>query len=157
MLPTADLCDAHADVSVLEPGLRSYGGRRRFCGPVLTVRAFEDNSRVKQALSEDGAGRVLVIDGGESTRCALLGGNLAALAVRQGWAGVVVVGAVRDAVELAAKDVGLLALATCPRRSLKRDEGQIGPPVTVLGATIATGDHLYADEDGVVVSARALE
>jgi len=158
MPATADLCDAHGDrVQVLAPGLRAFGGRRRFAGPVRTLALHEDNSLLKAAVSAPGDGAVLVVDGGGSTRCALLGDRLAGRAVDNGWAGVVVWGCVRDAAVLATLDLGVLALGTCPRRSVKRGAGVADEPVHVLGARLAPGDHLWADEDGVVVGPADLE
>jgi len=155
---TCDLCDAHkADTSgafrVLPPAFRDFGGRTRFAGPVSTVKCFEDNSLVKAALDEPGAGRVLVVDGGASLRRALVGGNLAAAAARNGWAGVLVDGCVRDAAELAACAVGMRALALMPLPTDKRQEGQREVPVQVQGVWVRPGDWLYADADGIVVSA----
>lgn len=159
---TTDLCDAHEDklvagtMRVLDPVLRPYGGAVRFAGPAATLRIFEDNSLVRTALEQDGAGRVLVVDGGGSLRCALVGGNLGALAEKNGWAGIVVDGCVRDSAELRACNVGVLALATHPRKSDKRGVGERDVPVTLLGARIAPGEWIYADTDGVLVSATSL-
>ncbi|KWE72174.1 ribonuclease [Burkholderia ubonensis] len=159
---TTDLCDAHEDqlaagaLRVLEPALRPYGGAARFAGPAATLKLFEDNTLVRAALEQDGAGRVLVVDGGGSRRCALVGGNLGALAEKNHWAGVVVYGCVRDSAELRACNVGVLALATHPRKSDKRGAGERDVPVTVLGTRIAPGEWIYADEDGVLVSATPL-
>lgn len=159
---TCDLCDAHkaleADgtLRVLPPAWRSYGGRGAFCGPVATVKCFEDNSLVKAALEGPGQGRVLVVDGGGSLRRALVGGNIAAAAARNGWVGVLVDGCVRDVAELAACDVGLLALGTVPMPTTRRNEGQADVPVQVQGVWVRPGDWLYADADGVLVSARPL-
>lgn len=153
---TCDLCDAHKADSdgafrVLPPVFTSFGGRRRFAGPVSTVKCFEDNSLVKAAVESAGRGRVLVIDGGGSLRRALVGGNLAAAAAAQGWAGVVVDGAVRDVDELAACDLGIRALAAVPMPTLKRDEGQRDVAVQLQGTWVRPGDWLYADADGIVV------
>lgn len=160
---TCDLCDAYLKAGATDSGFRvlppvfhSYGGRRRFCGPVSTVKCFEDNSLVKAAVDSPGLGRVLVVDGGASLRHALVGGNLGAAAARNGWAGVLVDGAVRDAAELAACDLGILALALMPLPTIKRNEGQADVPVLVQGVRVQPGDWLYADEDGVVVANRAL-
>ena len=166
-LATCDLCDAHKNDSddafrVLPPAFHSYGGVTRFGGPVSTVKCFEDNSLVKQALDEPGAidtpqgpvGRVLVVDGGASLRRALVGGNLAAAAARNGWAGVVVDGCVRDSAELAASRVGIRALALMPLPTDKRKEGERDVPVRIQGVWVRPGDWLYADEDGIVVSDR---
>lgn len=150
---TADLCDSHADeLAILPPGLRSFGARTRFSGPCATVRAPDDNSQVKLALSESGQGRVLVVEGGAGHACALVGGNLAALAAANGWAGLVIWGWVRDVAELARADLGILALGTCPRPSIKADRGERDVPLLLGGAVVDPGDWLYADEDGVVLA-----
>jgi regulator of ribonuclease activity A len=150
---TPDLCDAFgAEVRVAEPVFRDFGGVERFAGPIATLRVFEDNALVRQALEMPGGGRVLVVDGGGSLRCALFGGNLAVLAARNGWAGVVVNGAVRDADELDAQPIGVRALATHPRRSVKGlHSGQVGLPVVFAGVVFREGAWLAADRDGIVV------
>ncbi len=158
---TCDLCDTHkADDSgafrVLPPVWRHFGARRAFHGPVSTVKCFEDNSLVKAAVESAGEGRVLVVDGGASLRRALLGGNLGAAAARNGWAGVVIDGCVRDVAELAACDVGICALAPMPLPTERRGEGQRDVAVRVQGVWVRPGDWLYADEDGIVVSAARL-
>lgn len=155
---TCDLCDAHRDDTsgafrVLPPLLRDFGGVTRFAGAVATVACFEDNSKVREAVASPGEGRVLVIDGGGSLRRALVGGNLAAQAARNGWAGIVVDGAVRDAAELAACAIGIRARALVPMATDKRGEGRLDVPVTCLGVTLRPGDRLYADADGTVVMA----
>lgn len=151
-LPTSDLCDAHPHARVLALAWRSYGGHARFHGPVRTVKVYEDNLRVRAMLETPGAGAVLVVDGGGSLRCALVGGQLGELAVRNGWAGIVVHGCVRDSAELATQAVGVLALGSHPRKS---DRGLHGGaddrPLSFGGITITPGDWLYADEDGVVL------
>jgi regulator of ribonuclease activity A len=153
---TCDLCDAHkGDTSgalrVLPPVFRDFGAVTAFAGPVSTVRCFEDNSLVKAALDEPGHGRVLVVAGGASLRRALVGGNLAAAAARNGWAGVVVDGCVRDVAELAQCTVGIRALAPMPLPTDKRQEGQRDVPVQVQGVWIRPGERLVADDDGIVV------
>ncbi len=153
---TCDLCDAHkADTSgnfrVLPPVFRSYGAPRRFSGQVVTLRCFEDNSLVKSTLDGPGQGRVLVVAGGASLRRALLGGNLGAAAARNGWAGVLVDGCVRDVAELAVLPVAILALACIPMPPEKNNQGQLDLPVQVQGVWVRPGDWLYADEDGVVL------
>lgn len=153
---TADLMDAHPDAAVCTPGLRSYGGHPAFAGQAQTVVAPEDNTLVRSTLETPGEGRVLVVDGGGSLQCALLGDNLAKLAVDNGWVGVIVHGAIRDAAIMAELPVGVLALATMPRKSIKADRGSVGDTVDVLGVTIAPGDWVYADTDGVVVSPEPL-
>jgi regulator of ribonuclease activity A len=158
---TSDLCDAHegdasAALRVLPPVFRDFGPIRSFSGPVHTVRAPEDNSRVREAVNSPGQGRVLVVDGGGSLRRALVGGNLATAAAQNGWAGIVVDGCVRDVVELRAAGVPVRALALTPLRTAKRGEGQAGEPVTLQGVPVRAGDWLYADEDGMVLAAKAL-
>lgn len=159
---TTDLCDANeprlaaGEMHALPPVFRAYGRNARFAGAIETVRCFEDNSAVRSALERPGNGRVLVVDGGASLRCALFGGNLAQLAQRNGWVGVIVDGCVRDTAEIDACDIGVRALATHPRRSEKRGEGAIGETVLVCGVRIAPGHWCYADEDGILVSAIAL-
>lgn len=154
---TADLCDQFGDeLQVCAPVFRSFGGRRRFSGAASTVKCFEDNSRVKEAVGEPGQGRVLVVDGGGSLRCALLGDLLAKQAADQGWVGVVIHGCVRDAAAMAGFDLGVLALATLPRRSERKGEGQRDLPVDIAGVRIRPGDHIYADADGVIVAPRPL-
>ena len=159
--PTCDLCDAHkTDTSgafrVLPPVFRDFGAVRRFAGAVVTVKCFEDNTLVKAAVDSPGEGRVLVVDGGASLRKALLGGNLGAAAARNGWAGVVIDGCVRDVTELAACHVGIRALASMPMPTEKRQEGQRDVPVQIQGVWVRPGDWLCADEDGMVVADRAL-
>ena len=153
---TCDLCDAHkGDASgafrVLPPALRDFGAVRKFAGLVATVKCFEDNSLVKAAVESPGNGRVLVVDGGGSQRRALLGGNLGAAAARNGWAGVVIDGCVRDVGELADCAVGIRALGAIPLPTEKRGEGQRDVPVHIQGVSVWPGDLLYADEDGTVL------
>ncbi|MGI9245152.1 MAG: ribonuclease E activity regulator RraA [Steroidobacteraceae bacterium] len=154
---TADLCDDNGDrVQVCEPVFHAFGGRRAFHGPVSTVRCFEDNSLVKQAVESLGEGRVLVIDGGGSRRRALLGDKLGEAAVRNGWAGVIIHGCIRDSAELGRMDLGIRALGTIPLRSDKRGEGERDVPVRFAGVTFRPGEYVYADEDGVILAAARL-
>ena len=158
---TCDFCDVHkGDTSgafrVMPPVFHSYGGVAAFAGPVSTVQCFEDNSLVKAAVDSPGLGRVLVVDGGGSLRRALVGGNLAAAAARNGWAGLVVDGCVRDVAELAASAVGIRALAAMPLPTEKRGQGQRDSAVQIQGVWVRPGDWLYADADGIVVSSTAL-
>ena len=159
---TCDLCDAHKAsllaqtdgcLRALPPAFRDFGGRPKFAGPVSTVKCFEDNTLVKAAVESAGEGRVLVVDGGGSMRRALVGGNLAAAAAKNGWAGVVVDGCVRDVAELAACAVGIRALAAMPLPTDKRGEGQRDVAVQIQGVWVRPGDRLYADADGMVVLA----
>ncbi|WP_163786742.1 ribonuclease E activity regulator RraA [Myxococcus vastator] len=152
---TADLCDAHAGTprfQIAEPGFQDYGGVRTFAGPISTVRAPEDNSLVRKALEEPGQGRVLVVDGGGSRRCALVGDQLALLAQQNGWAGVVVNGCIRDAEDVGRMRIGVKAMGTHPLKSLKRNEGQRDVEVRFAGVTFRPGHYVYADLDGIVIS-----
>ena len=153
---TCDLCDLHKNDSsgsfrVLPPVFKDYGKRVRFAGPISTVKCFEDNTAVKAALEEPGLGRVLVVDGGGSLRHALVGGNLAAAAARNGWAGLVVDGCVRDVAELAAANIGIRALALMPLPTEPRHAGLVDVPVQLQGVAVRPGDWLVADADGIVV------
>ena len=153
---TGDLCDAHkgstdGSFRVLPPAFSDYGGRLRFAGPISTLKCFEDNSLVKAALESPGHGQVLVVDGGGSVRRALLGGNIAAAAAKNGWAGVVIDGAVRDSAELRRCAIGIRALALIPMPTERRGEGQRDAVLLFRGMRIAPGEWLVADEDGIVV------
>lgn len=169
ILSTCDLCDTHKQASpelfaVLPPVFRDFGARLVFAGPVATVKCFEDNSLVKAAVDSSGTidtplgrvGKVLVVDGAGSLRRALLGGNLGVAAVRNGWAGVVINGSVRDVAELAVLDVGIRALACVPMPTEKHNQGLKDVPVQIQGVWVRPGDWLYADTDGMVVSATPL-
>ena len=150
---TCDLCDAfEAQVRVLELPLRDYGGRIAFSGIVSTVKALEDNSLVREAVAEPGAGRVLVIDGGGSLRRSMLGDMLAEKAAANGWSGVLVHGAIRDSAAIGRLDLGVKALATCPLKTDKRGQGLRDVPLAFGGLAIAPGQWLAADEDGVVLA-----
>jgi regulator of ribonuclease activity A len=156
-IKTADLCDQFADrLRIADPVFRAFGRRAAFAGPVTTLRVFEDNVLVRSALEEPGEGRVLVVDGAGSMRCALLGDMLAALAADNGWAGVVVNGCIRDSADIAEIDIGVRALATMPLKSRKLGRGQRDVPVAFAGILFEPGHHLYADEDGVLIAADAL-
>ena len=156
-LMTTDLSDAHdGKLRHLAPGYQDFGGRLRFHGPVKTLVTFEDNSKVRAAVEQPGDGRVLVVDGGGSMDCALFGGNLAKLAAENGWAGIIIHGCVRDRAELAGEQVGIKALASHPKKSLKRDLGTYDVSLSFSGVTVHPGDWAYADEDGVVFAAGPL-
>jgi len=148
---TADICDEDDACRFLPPRLRDYGGLTSFAGSAVTMRAPDDNSLVRTSLEELGEGRVLVVDGGASERCALLGGNLATLAERNGWAGIIIWGGVRDSHELREAKLGVKALFTIPRKSEKRGLGERDVELDLAGVRIRPGEQIIADEDGVVV------
>ena len=154
---TADLCDHFQEhVQIAEQAFRDYGGRQRFSGPIETVKAFEDNSKVKECLAEPGEGKVLIVDGGGSMRRAMLGDQLAAKAVKHGWAGVLVYGCIRDSAEIGGMELGVKALGTHPCKTEKRGLGRHNLSVRFAGVTFQPGHYIYADEDGILVSPKPL-
>lgn len=157
---TADLCDRFADqegFQIAEPQLHHYGGKTQFSGQITTLKVFEDNSLVRTTLEENGQGRVLVIDGGGSKRCALLGDTLTGLAVKNGWQGIVVYGCIRG-VELTRKmPIGVMALNTHPLRSRKHGQGNRDVMITIAGVNCKKDHFLYADSDGIVVADTKLD
>lgn len=154
---TADLCDEYPDsLQICEPGFSSFGGRPRFFGQISTIKCFEDNSLVREAVAEPGEGRVLVVDAGGSRRCAMLGDLLAAKAAAKGWSGVLIYGLIRDSAEIADMDLGVKALGTHPLKSVKKGVGERDVVVHFAGVTFVPGEYLYADEDGIVCSDAAL-
>ena len=156
-IATADLCDAHADqLQIARPEFQVYGGRRQFGGRIHTVEVLKDNVLVRRQIEKTVSDAVLVIDGGGSLECALVGDILAGLALQNGWQGLVVNGCIRDAAAIAALPIGIRALNTHPLKSGKRGTGQENLPVTFAGVTFRPGEYLYADEDGLVVSASRL-
>ena len=149
---TADLHDEHeGKVQVANILMRSFGQKTRFSGPIATVKCFEDNSQVRAALEEPGKGRVLVVDGGASIRCALVGDKLAELGLNNGWAGLVVHGCIRDSAVIAKLDIGIKALGTNPRRSVKKGAGEREITLDFANVSFIPGHHLYADEDGILL------
>jgi regulator of ribonuclease activity A len=159
---TCDLCDNNEDkladgsLTVLPPVFHPFGKRIAFAGPAATLKVFEDNVLVRTALEAPGAGRVLVVDGGGSLRCALVGGNLGVLAEKNGWAGILVNGCIRDSEEINSCDIGVRALATHPQRSIRKGVGESGIRVSIAGVAVNPGDWIYADADGVLVARSAL-
>jgi len=157
-LATAEICDANAsllakgDLRVLQPIFQAYGQCRAFSGPITTLKVFEDNVLVREVLESPGDGRVLVIDGGGSMRCALVGGNIGQLAQNMGWAGLLVNGCIRDVDEINACDIGVRALGSHPLKSNKKGLGEKHVPVNVGGTMIQEGEWLYADSDGILIS-----
>tara|TARA_R110000782_G_scaffold40283_4_gene93078 strand:+ start:1544 stop:2023 length:480 start_codon:yes stop_codon:yes gene_type:complete len=155
---TADLYDEYGeDLQIATPMFNDYGGNKQFSGPAATVKVFEDNSLVRAALEEPGEGKVLVVEGGASLRCALLGDMLAELGVKNGWVGVIVYGCIRDSAMIGKMSIGVKALNTNPRKSVKKGAGERDVVVTFADVTITPGDYIYADEDGFVVSKNKLK
>jgi regulator of ribonuclease activity A len=154
---TADLFDRHGDsLASCDLQFAEYGGRARFGGRIRTVQCYQDNALLKRLLSEPGDGQVLVVDGGGSLHTALVGDLIAGMAQANGWAGVVINGAVRDVTELRRIAIGIKALGSNPRKSGKTGAGQADVTVSFGGVAFRPGAHLYSDEDGIVVSDRAL-
>ncbi|GAB4216149.1 MAG: ribonuclease E activity regulator RraA [Rhodoferax sp.] len=169
LFSTCDLCDAHKTAAdtvlrVLPPVWREFGAAARFCGPAVTVKCCDDNSRVKEAVESSGVlqtpqgpvAQVLVVDGAASLRRALLGGNLAAAAARNGWAGLVIDGCVRDVAELAVLPIGIRALGSVPLPTDRKNQGLRDVAVQIQGVWVHPGDWVYADADGLLVSAQRL-
>ena len=154
---TADLSDEHEGrVQVLLPGLRSFGGKQRFHGEIVTIRALGDFSQVREQVNLAGNGKVLVVDNASALQRAVLGDLLAAAALKNGWHGVVVNGCIRDSADIAGMDIGVRALASVPARGDKAGRGDVNVDVAFLGALFRPGEYLYADEDGILLSPRAL-
>ncbi len=152
-LATTDLCDLYPELQVCDPVFSDFGGRRAFHGAVTTLKVFEDNALLRSTLETPGDGRVLVVDGGGSLRCALLGGQLGKLGVANGWAGLVIHGCVRDVIELSQCDIGVKALAAHPRKSDKGlHGGRLDAQIRFAGVTFRPSGWVYADGDGIVVS-----
>lgn len=158
---TPDLCDQFENelgktLRVVAPMFQRYGARTSFSGEIVTLKIFEDNSLVREAFAENGKGKVLVIDGGGSLRCALVGDQLAILAQKNGWEGAIVYGCIRDSADINDIDIGVRALNTHPQKSIKKGVGDRNINVTFGGVTFVPGEFVYADEDGVIVSEKAL-
>ena len=149
---TTDLCDAHPEAQVCEPVFQAFGGAPAFSGPIATLKVFEDHSSIREAVGQPGEGRVLVVDGGGSRRVSLFGGDLAAAAAQNGWAGVVVFGCVRDVAELDGQPVGVRALGLIPRKSERGLHSSVSDRTIVFaGVVFRPGEWLCADRDGVIV------
>ncbi|MEX0812513.1 MAG: ribonuclease E activity regulator RraA [Chitinophagales bacterium] len=154
---TADLSDEHREIlQVAQPIFLSFGAKPKFCGEIVTVKLFEDNVLAKEQLGKDGTGKVLVVDGGGSERVALMGDNVAALAIKNGWEGVVIFGCIRDAADIDEMGIGIRAIGTHPFKSHKKGEGDVQITVQFAGCTFQPGHFLYADEDGLIISPKKL-
>ncbi|MFL2547034.1 MAG: ribonuclease E activity regulator RraA [Candidatus Rariloculaceae bacterium] len=149
---TCDLYDEYlTDARVPSTVLKHFGGRIKFSGIAVTVQCFEDNSRVKELAQTPGEGKVMVVDGGGSYQCALVGDVIAGMARDNGWEGIVIFGCVRDSAELANLDLGLMALATTPRKSVRKDVGETDLTISFGDTTCHAGDRVFVDEDGVLL------
>ena len=156
-LSVPDICDDFFDeIQVLEPLFSDYGGMHKFCGEIVTLKCFEDNSLVRDRVRSEGRGRVIVVDGGASLRRAMLGDLLAAKAAENGWQGLLINGCVRDVEILETIKLGVKALNCIPVKTDKRGEGQLDIPVSFAGARIQPGQYLYADTNGIVIANREL-
>tara|TARA_B110000908_G_C10087633_1_gene372483 strand:+ start:36 stop:512 length:477 start_codon:yes stop_codon:yes gene_type:complete len=157
MKSTPDLCDQYPElVQAVEPMFSNFGGRESFGGQVVTVKCFEDNSRVKELVSTPGEGRVMVVDAGGSMRRACLGDMLAEKASANGWSGIIIYGCIRDVDEIMATDIGVQALGVHPIKTDKKGIGEIDITVTFGGVTFNSGDYVYADNNGIIVSPEKL-
>lgn len=156
-MKTADLYDKYgSELTICSPVFIDYGGNKSFHGQIRTLKCFEDNSKVREMLSEPGNSQVLVVDAGGSLRCAMLGDILAQMAVDNGWSGVVMNGCIRDSAEIGKMPLGVKALATHPAKSEKRGIGEMDVPVSFACVDFIPGDFLYADSDGIVLSKQPL-
>lgn len=158
---TCDLLDANPESQVCMPNMegkffRNFGGHKSFGGEVVTVKCFEDNSRVKELLNSAGDGKVLVVDGGGSMRCALLGDMIAASAIKNEWTGVIVYGCVRDVDDMADMAIGVQALGSIPRKSTRKNAGETDLEISFGGMVINSGMFIYADNNGIIVSEKPL-
>lgn len=147
-----DPANADAPLQILDPVFRSFGGRKNFCGEITTVMCYEDNSLVKSQLAEPGAGRVLVVDGGGSLRCALLGDKIASDAMRNNWSGIIVFGCIRDVDEICKMDLGVQALAAHPRKSVRQGRGVLNVALQFASCVICPQHFAYADLNGILIS-----
>jgi regulator of ribonuclease activity A len=157
-ISTTDLCDEFSDsISIAEPiGFKDLGGRKSFYGKIQTVKVFENNPLVRKALAGEGTGKVLVVDGGGSMRCALLGDMMGELAMKNNWNGIIIYGCIRDSVALGKLDIGIKALNIHPVKSNKNVQGEENIPVHFAGVSFSPDDYVYCDEDGIVVSEKPL-
>jgi len=149
---TSDVSDKlHPDVQYLDPVYKNYGAKTSFSGHIVTVKCYEDNSLVEEALNTHGKGSVLVIDAGGSMNCAMLGDKRAADAIKNEWEGILVHGLIRDSATINGMEIGVRALGACPLKSIKKGIGDSNLIVNFSGVTFTPGEYLYADEDGVIV------
>ena len=154
---TPDLCDENPDsISVLEPLFTNYGGKRAFSGEIVTVKCHEDNTVVKEQSAQPGHGKVMVVDGGGSMRCALLGDLIAAKLAENGWEGIIIYGCIRDVDAIGEIDLGVQALRTVPIKSNRQGRGDLNVPIKFASVDLQPGHYVYADNNGIIVSPQAL-
>ena len=158
MLPTADICDKYPeDILVAKPIFKDFGGRTAFFGKAVTLKTFDDNTKLKSILETDGTNKVLVVDGEGSMNCALLGGNLVSIASENNWSGIIINGCVRDQLEIIVENIGFKSLAEHPKKSKKNDGGEYKVTLNFADISISEDDYIYADEDGIVVTKKKLK
>lgn len=157
-MKTTDLFDAYEDALTLADvsQFKRFGKQHEFAGEIITVRCFQDNTKAKKLLETPSEGRILVVDGGASYGRALMGDNVAAIAVNNGWKGVIINGYIRDSVDIDKLEIGVVALGATPRRPLKNDDGAVGETLHFAGVSFRPGEYIYADEDGLVLSPKPL-
>lgn len=156
-LATADLWDQHgAQLHCVDPIFTHFGLKTNFYGEISTIKLYEDNSLVRQELVKNGKGKVLVVDGGGSLRCALLGDQLAELAIQNQWEGLLIYGCIRDSEVISKMNIGVRTLNTCPVKSIKKDQGAIDIPVKFASTLFVPGHYLYADMDGILIGSNPL-
>jgi regulator of ribonuclease activity A len=157
MFTTADLWDEHETLlNCVDPIFNHFGDKKVFSGKISTIKLFEDNSLVRKQLELAGKGKVLVIDGAASLRCALIGDQLALLAIQNNWEGIIVNGCIRDSQVINSMNIGIKALNTCPIKSVKRNIGEINIPVQFGSVTFVSDEYIYVDADGILVSKQNL-
>jgi len=154
---TADLWDEHYEsLALLNLDLKNFGQKISFHGRIATLKLHEDNTLVRTLLSENGKGQVLVVDGGGSKRCALVGDNIAQLAIDNEWEGIIVYGCIRDSAQINEMPIGIKAIGTCPVKSIKRNVGLRDETLIINGTKICPNDYIYADADGVLISEKEI-
>ena len=155
---TADICDIHSDdLIIMHQQFNSYGKIDSFCGQICTIKCFNDNSKVREAVNSDGCNKVLVVDGNASTDCALLGDMLAEAAFKNNWSGIIINGCIRDSDVISGIGVGVFALSTIPVKSVKKDIGDTDIEISFMNTKFIPGEYIYADLDGIIISKKELD
>ena len=155
---TADICDIYSDdLVIMHQQFKSYGKIDSFCGQISTIKCFNDNSKVREAVNSDGCNKVLVVDGNASTDCALLGDMLAEAAFKNNWSGIIINGCIRDSDVISEIKIGVFALSTIPVKSVKKDIGDTDIEISFMNTKFIPGDYIYADLDGIIISKKELD